>query len=421
VAVAAASLLQNTSFGGLASFADGSGLAHQEHVFRGVNSARWWCVYPLSSTDPHSRELRFAWSTDLVTWTDAASVLLASPLSYAGVHSTGVGISLATASRNISSTDVVHVGVSYASGNGLDAGASHSHFHLRATLGAGTVTVTNAEAQVGSTATGTYDYAGDGNASGLDSAGKPYDFSGFYGSLLGHAALAAGSNADAGSSWTAGFAAPTSLKVTSITTKSRAVFDLGSAALLTVYDNGVGDVNQTALDWSKFTGTWSADTSAGFGAATFDYRDWGAVLRTTTDVHVVLRTGATTYEHRRFNGTSWAAGQAVPTQASKATAGLFTASDGTDVWLFCVDSDAANTVRYVKWSGGSSTWGTWAAFESSTQVRTSLAGYRTAVAGVVGVCWTEAASPFRVVTKPLVVSAAPAWEPYQISQYAGFF
>jgi hypothetical protein len=378
--------------------ADGTGTPHQEHLFYATNSGRWWLVYVDSAS---GTTLRLAWSVNLLVWTDAGSVTLGQNLDTGGAQSSGTGTNVAVAYRNIASTDVVHIGLSY-----RVAAADHRHYHLRLTVGATTFTVTNAEAQISTTETLSYDYSGDGGAVGFDSANSIYDLSGHYNGVLGQTAYAKSTNTDIGTSWTAGYSgAATVGGATTTTTKSRTLFDLSGGNLLAVYDNGIANVNQTALNWSKYTGTWSANASAGFGAATFNFNDWGACLRTTTDAHVVLRTGTNTYEHRRFNGTSWAAGNSITTQNSKAGAGLFLTTDGTDVYLFIIDSDGANTVRYSQWSSAGSSWGAWTAFETSTQTRTALSGYRVKGGdGNIAVAWTESASPFRVVTKPFITS-----------------
>ena len=86
--------------------ADGTGLSHQEHLFYAVNSARWWLVYP---DQIDTMRLRMAWSTDLLTWSDAGSIVLVNDLRNVSAQSDGIGTNLAVAYRNISATDVVHI------------------------------------------------------------------------------------------------------------------------------------------------------------------------------------------------------------------------------------------------------------------------------------------------------------------------
>jgi hypothetical protein len=133
-----------------------------------------------------------------------------------------------------------------------------------------------------------------------------------------------------------------------------------------------------------FTALGSGADANDFGAVTVDA---GAV---TTDVHCVLRTGSNTYAHRRNNGTSWSAGQAIPNQNSKAGAGLFMATDGTNAWLFIIDSDAANTVRMCKWTAATPAWdATWTSIEATTKTRNCISGSRQVAGGNIGLLWTE--------------------------------
>jgi hypothetical protein len=363
------------------------------HLFYASDTAAWWLLWVNAGDDTL---LRSAWSTDLLTWTAAETTYLALGL--------GGGYSLAAAYRSIASTDVVHIGY------GVRVSATlHRTYHLRATITAGSITF-GASAEIATAATGTD--AGtvytDAIAVGYDSTNKVYRQSSYIdaASNTGNPNTAISTNADAGTSWTPGFGASTQYEQVAQLCWSAANFDLGSGAVLALWDNGANTTTHTDLRWSKWTGSWSAAANVFGSSSTQDANDWGAAERTNTDVHVVRRLTSTTYEHRRFNGTAWSAGQAIPSQANKTGAGLFMASDGVDVWLLVVASDAANSVQYVKWSSGSSTWGSWAVHEASTQVRTALSGSETVAASTIAVCWTETTpdGTFQIVTKPLVTA-----------------
>ena len=370
--------------------ADATGTPHSGHLFYAVNSARWWFIYVRPATPTI---LRSAWSTDLLAWTDDATATLA--------QSVGKGTDLVAAYRNIAATDVLHVGYSVKLSN-----TDRRHYHLRATISGSTLTWA-ADAQISFTATGSYaPDAPDGPSLAYDSADKLWTHSGFAvssgsGSVAG-AWHEQSTNADAGTSWTAGWGTPAQDEAIAASVASRSMLDLGATTMLSLWDDGATDTNLNDVRWSKFSGTWGAPANVFASVISIVKQDWGACLRTTTDVHAVRRTAATTYEHRRFNGTSWSAGASIPTQASKAGAGVFLSSDGTDVWCFVIDSAAGNAIRSCKWSSGTGTWGAWTDVETSSQVRTALSGHRTAVAGgIIGLAWTEVdGASFKVVTKP---------------------
>ena len=377
--------------------ADASGRPSANRLFYAVNSARWWILWVAGDDDA---TLRSAWSTDLLTWTPGDTTGL-----NIGINS---GFTIAAAYRSISATDVVHIGY----GRRISA-TEHRTYHLRATVAAATITF-EASAEIASAGTGNDGGVAftDAIAVTFDSTNKVFQQSSNIGGagVAGDPNTAISSNADAGSSWTAGFGASVQHESVAALNWSAANFDLGAGAVLALWDDGAANTTHNDIRWSKWTGTWSTPAAVFGSTSAQDADNWGAVARTATDIHAVRRLTSTTYEHRRFNGTAWSAGQAITAQANKDTAGTFVTSDGTDVYLAIIDSDAANTVRYTKWSSASSTWGAWTALEASTQVRTALSGARTAGAGLLGFCWTEAAGAgFQIVTKPLSLStAAPA-------------
>lgn len=399
---------------------DATGTPHQNHLVYAAADQAWWLFYP-DQVAPAT--LRCARSVDLATWVDKQTVTLAHSLK--GGTAARYGYNLAVAYDSISGVDVVHVTTGWSVGGnvGLD--------HVRATI-AGGEAIFGPQAAIVSVAQTVNQTVGPGNS--VDSNGRPQ-----LGSPVGTADAGdlwerRASNADAGSSWTAGWDTPFSNFVGAAFISVASMLDLGGGVSLHLSDSSSATPESAQnVKWIKSAGTgvWSgsvADALAADTTAVFSAYDWGAAVRTGTDVHLVVRNPdtANAWIHRRFNGTAWSAGAAVPSQASKAGGGVFVASDGVDVWLFVIDSDAANTVRYVKWSSGAATWGAWTAFESSTQVRTALSGCRAAGlvggASTLGVCWTEAAGlPFRVVAKPLPLAVPAAWVPAVLSPYSGVF
>jgi hypothetical protein len=91
-----------------------------------------------------------------------------------------------------------------------------------------------------------------------------------------------------------------------------------------------------------------------------------------------------------------------PGQTSASGAGVFGASDGSNVWLFSVASDAASSILYTSFNGTSWTpWATLAGTGTGTQVRRFLSGYPRVAGGRVGLIWTEGTTSFDVVAATL--------------------
>lgn len=65
-------------------------------------------------------------------------------------------------------------------------------------------------------------------------------------------------------------------------------------------------------------------------------------------------------------------------------------TDGTSVWLFIIDTDAANTVRYSVWTAAGPSWSAWTALETSTQVRNFITAYCSPTTHTIAVMWCQA-------------------------------
>jgi hypothetical protein len=73
-------------------------------------------------------------------------------------------------------------------------------------------------------------------------------------------------------------------------------------------------------------------------------------------------------------------------------------TDGTNIWLFVIDSAAGNAIKYIKFNG--TAWGSWVTVESSSQVRNHLSVSSTIVSGSVGIIYTQTnGSNFDVVAR----------------------
>jgi hypothetical protein len=164
------------------------------------------------------------------------------------------------------------------------------------------------------------------------------------------------------------------------TVKSGVTFPMPNADLFHIGDDGTSDSTTTGLVSYKLPsgGSWSTVGSATGTIGAIDKNDWGATLRTTSDIHLVYRNSSGTLIHRRYDGASWSAGQTIPTQSNLAGGGVALTSDGTSVWLAVIDTNGANTVRYIQWTSGDYTghgdaWDlAWTVLEGSSATRTQL-------------------------------------------------
>ncbi len=384
------------------TIADSTGLGFQNHLIYATNSAQWWFFYIDSAS---LNQLKSRYSTDLINWNSGTTLTLVN-------NSDADNRDFSVAYKNINNTDVIQVGTSYRLANG-----NVQHYHVRGTISGPTLTW-GTESQLSLTNPGSWGsyVVPDGPATIFDSNNYIWDATDFWcenesncaGSNTGNAYIARSTNADAGSSWTAGFNAKTSLTGVNYFIHSRFLASLGSGNLIHLFDNGQSSSTFTNIVSYKYTGSWTTPGNILFGdlSVAQDTHDWSAVARTATDVHVVVRTGANTFSHRRYNGSSWSDGASIPAQNTKAGAGLFMATDGTDVWLFAIDSDSANTVRYSRWSSGSNTWSTWSALESSTQTRIALSGNSQVTNNTIAVMWSQTnGSNYDIVSKALSTSS----------------
>ena len=98
-------------------------------------------------------------------------------------------------------------------------------------------------------------------------------------------------------------------------------------------------------------------------------------------------------------------------QAFKPGGGLFGATDGTNVWLFAINTDTANSILYTQFNG--TAWTAWAnvpGTQTGTQTRNFIAGNPTIGSGQVGLTWTQntTGSNFDVVATSFRIGAGAA-------------
>lgn len=365
------------------SMAAATGRSAQGHLQYAVNQGAWWCFY-LTST----QSLSAAYSTNAGTSWSAPT---GSPFSLAVAHGSE-GRYYGFAYRNISSTDVLHM--------------QGRQYHSRFTLGA-VWTNSNAEAAPSGTTVNSL-----GGNCALDPSNNPI-VAGALSSGSQSAAADKGSNADSGTSWTAGW--PATWKGyynTAPYCSSFAAFPLASDTLL-LCDNAATASTFTNLRSNLYSTATTVNSSAVFGSAVTaaDTNAWGAVGRTTSDIHVVaLSNNSNTYVHARYNGSSWSAGDTIPTLTYGTTSGIALVSDGTSVWAFAIDS--SGNVQYVQWVSGTG-WGSWTQLEANnSNGRAYIVGAYSAANSQIMVIWTEnTGANYNICGSILSTSAAPVVRP----------
>lgn len=167
---------------------------------------------------------------------------------------------------------------------------------------------------------------------------------------------------------------------------------LASNGMLLVYDTGAGtppnfsDLNSMKANQTQGQGFWPSTTDGtGFkvvfgSAVTNDIQDWCLVGVDTTHIYCTRRTANTTLATRVYStgGDSWSAlGNQPPAltgKVIKATGGVMGVTDGTDMWIFVIDS-TDNAIKYVKYSVGAGTWGSWTLLESVDSTAKYMSGY----------------------------------------------
>ena len=206
----------------------------------------------------------------------------------------------------------------------------------------------------------------------------------------GNRTVARGSNTDSGSSWTAGFGSETTWATGSDYSRSSALVALASGNAFVIGDNQASSTTYTQLQSSLWNGTSWGTAANVFGSSLVpgqDHNAWGIAKPSNADIHAVsLSDNSSTYLHARFNGTSWSAGDTIPTLAYGTLSGVALASDGTSVWAFVFDT--SKNLQYSKWVSGTG-WSAWTILESA---RTNAPAYLTACyngSNTIGLAWTE--------------------------------
>ena len=451
-AVRAAAAAPPTRIGSLIAggFNDATGHSGQSHLVYAANAGVWW-LFTLSSAHDsvadHTVRSYYSSGPDLATatWTAAAP----SPhLANAGFATDSVfagGRSLGAAVLSIGGADYAHLFASTA----FD-GQVASNGHIRARLGASTIEwgawnnpgAPNAASQwqgpAGSGPSGAPTHSSWGNVVGISSGGFVHHSSVTMDQEV-DCNTARSTNADVAAVWSNGFgtnavgSSPPNTtavidKSMTFECKSLVFAPLASDVMLAVYSNGA--LAQPSLSNLRFqksgaNGTWTNIAVSGGGNgnvfstdASVDANDWTLVAVSTAEVYAFRRNeSGSAIDGARYvvASNTWTAMSPAPPpfgagQTPTGGAGLFGASDGASLWLFCINNDAASSILYSEFNG--TAWTPWTAVpgtDGGTQARRFLSGYPRVAASQIGLIWTEGTTNFDVVVAALdTAPSAPA-------------
>jgi hypothetical protein len=161
--------------------------------------------------------------------------------------------------------------------------------------------------------------------------------------------------------------------------------------MLAIYDSGAqvppnfSELSSRKANQTQAQGFWPTTSAAGvavFGSSsTQDIQDVSVAAVTTTSIYACRRTGTTTIECRKYStgGDSWAAMTNQPPTMTgktiKAGGGVMTVTDGTNFWLFVIDS-TDNAIKYVKATVATDTWdAAWTTLATVASTATKMSGY----------------------------------------------
>lgn len=353
-------LMATTIVSSLPVFSDATGHGNQSHLVYAVNQQRWWC-FVISSKTATVVDAYVSSSNDLTTATwSAGTSSPAVPLTFNGVEQRNLGV----AGLTIGSTDAVHVDITEGA---QTATSSNMHTsHIRATFtGASSISWDAAWDDITAGGSSPSSWAPiKGSAVGVGTDGRIHTFSDSLNSAQ-DAYIRVSHNLDTTATWTNSFNTAVATDASmSQRCNAMAFAPLAAGAMLAVYDNGaLADPSLTNLRYNTYSSgtSWPTVGSADvFGStSTQDINDWALCGVDTTHIFCVRRTGSNTFEMSMFNGSTWAAKTAPPNQNHLAGSGIFLATDGTNMWMFVLDSGVGNPVMYCKYTVGSDSWGTW--------------------------------------------------------------
>lgn len=407
------------SSGTLGNVTNATGMSNQNRPVFGINSDRWFWFF-IDAADNTTVNCYVSSSNDLTscTWAAISSNPVSPALGGSKTWNANEGRNLAVAYKNIAATDVV-----YLQGSVSGTSATASTFWAQAIR----LTVTSSAATWGTWLAQTAnngnlnDTVPHGTAIEISTTNRAWAVDNRFTSDA-DAARSIASNTDSGTSWTTGWGAGALLDNSMANTvNSGALAPLASGLILGVFDNGAVTATTTnhIFQKSSSNSAWPANTTLGTIASAMgtaqDKNDWCMRGVTTTDVHLVRRTGTTSFQHLRYNGTNWTSvsGASIPTSGvtgQLAGSGIGLSTDGTDLWMFIIDTNANKDIKYIKWTASGNAWdASWSTLSNTnTNTKKFISVSQVVGNGQIGVFWTENAStPFAIVGSALVLSSPP--------------
>lgn len=349
-----------------------TGNAQQTHLVHAEKGKRWW-LFTIASSAPSSLQ---AWSSaDFVTWTQASDLAL--PRAHRGF-----GATFSVAYAPIGAHDIVHLGIGLAG-----TGDQKTHYHARAEVQGSAITW--------SALSGISDVNDpllkdpEGEATVITAGGRVIDFTGwsdYSGAGTANENAFVSQAVDDGTPWTSGFGGHVDIATVPQMVNAHGALSLGGENLLALWesaDTPEPDPLTVRSSRSSNTSTWSTAVAV-FPETKFGVNDWGATALAANDVHAVRLT--TSFEHRRFDGTSWRTGDPIPALpgGGRKNAGLVVLHDGTRVSLAAIAADSS--IQLTRWSAGA--WSAWTPVVAAAGSRSALSGWQSSGAGI-GLVWTE--------------------------------
>lgn len=411
--------MAQTIVSNLVVFSDASGHGNQGHLVYAATQQKWW-AFVIKTKTATVVSAYVSSSNDLTTATWSASTdSPAFPTSHA--LSTNDQRNLSVAGFANGSTDVAHVSV----GIGPLSTASGFTEHVRATFtGASSITWESWNEFTASNATQNWG-AIKGNALGVSSSGNIHEAGMTTRAMEMDCEVRIATNADTTSTWTNGWSAGVGTDQSMTNQCNAYAFAaLASNAMLMVYDNGGGtEPNSTGLRSQKYTSgaAWPNNTGSadvGIGSSSFDQNDWCLCRVDDTHLYAFRRAGVGQFNWRKHDGsTTWSTPtNGVPNQNHLAGSGMFAASDGTDLYLFVLDSTGNQAVAYIKCTGANATtptWGSWTNLEAAgSTARNFISGCPVVGNNQIGVIFTAVnGSNFDLVVTALSLVTADTLMP----------
>ena len=422
-------IVATTIVSNIAVFSDQTGHGNQSHLVYASNQQRWWLFYTDSKTATTVKTMVSS-SNDLTTATWSAGTT--SPAMGSAMNAVDQRY-MACLFLNPSSsptTDAVHVCIGQ-----TPAGTSVEH--IRATFtGASSISW---DASWNNTSETGNANAAIGMALGVGSDGFIHEV----GCAINTNGLTIqwarrSSNADTTASWTNGWGAGArtdNFATPSVFASSAAVHSVGSGAMVGIWDGAEGNdgVNSSTVRSNKYSSgtTWPTAGAASTGGTSTSQstNDWASCAVDTSHVYRARRTGTNTFEMRfTSDGSTWSSKTAPPNQNHLAGGGILLATDGTNMWMFVLDSAANNPVQYIKYTVSSDTWdAAWTQLESAgSTARNSISGSPAVGNNQIGVIYTAVnGSNFDIVLSALQlpipsVVAAPQIDVLTLALTHGF-